>query len=146
MYFKECTLLMLLVSVAILPLTSSLQCYQCRYKDGVECGDPFNKNGKGVVNVTAVVGYCWKMQAEVGDTKGVARGGNRLQDEDPNLYCPGLNECRDYDVPGLDIKTKLCCCSNTDFCNTAAATKSMFALLVITAIIIGAVSGYIGHI
>ncbi|CAF1324125.1 unnamed protein product [Rotaria sordida] len=70
----------MVLASAFLPLTSTLRCYKCRDSSEDQCGDPFNRNGIGVVEVTAVSNYCWKIEAQVGNAKGpTIEGGTFLK-------------------------------------------------------------------
>ncbi len=72
------------------------------------------------------------MKVDSNMAKGVVRGGNRLENQHPDLSCPGVNKCLTRENSGG--KVSLCCCQDKDFCNTASTNAVALCVLLFSTV------------
>ncbi len=72
------------------------------------------------------------MKVDSNMAKGVVRGGDRLENQHPDLSCPGVNKCLTRKNSGG--KVSLCCCQDKDFCNTASTNAVALCVLLFSTV------------
>ncbi|KAF8356672.1 hypothetical protein PRIPAC_91667 [Pristionchus pacificus] len=96
----------LLIALALLPLSAARQCYQ---------GKSYNGDTSALQEVTCPAGHnhCGKFGASVGD---------QSEHTHQCVWCTAIDTCHEERLGG--VTGTMCCCS-TDFCNPAPSTPSL---------------------